>query len=59
MINLSNQPFLLSLKQAANHLCCASRDFETILQAQHDMFKEFVYEQYNSGIPAPNRFFFE
>ena len=57
MENLSKQPFLLSMKQATEQ----TEDFkgyETLLQAQQDAFKEYLYESCHSAIPAQQRYEF-
>ena len=57
MEDLINHPFLLSLQQAANqtdnyHI------FQSLLEEQQIMFKEYVCSNFNSGLPAPKRYHF-
>jgi len=58
MTNLSNQPFLLSLKQATKQICDYQDDYEIVLQEQQDEFKEYVQNYFNSDVAAPKRFQF-
>jgi hypothetical protein len=57
MTNLSNQPFLLSMAQAAQQTGNFS-DYQTLLNEQQTQFKDFLYETCKPDIPAPVRFEF-
>jgi len=57
MDNLSQQPFLLSMKQAAKETG-DWESYETMLQEQYSAFKAYLYESCSSDIPAPVRYEF-
>ena len=57
MEDLSKQPFLLSMKQAAEQTG-DWQGYETLLQAQFCAFKEYLHDSCHSDIPAQKRYEF-
>lgn len=65
MTNLDNQPFIVSLKQAANHLCCSKcrqtfscKDYEALLKEQQRDFKELIERRFFIDLTSPHKCFY-
>ena len=57
MTNMNNQPFLLSLGQAANQTG-NDKAFRTLLHEQQSEFKDFVNDYFDAGMSASKLFLF-
>jgi hypothetical protein len=57
MIDLSNQPFLLSLKQTAKQKD-DTPNVRNLLKEHQNTFREYVFEHYKSDLAAPKRYQF-